>query len=142
MSLIQSRQKWKLREVESVAQGYTAGLQHTQPDSHFLSLWVKSPSLPCTHKAQLTCPIPSPPSPSLAHSAPAHGPPGCSFNIPSTILPQGLCTCYSLCLGLFPPDTIGVHFSTPVSLCSDATSSLQPFPIPSHCLKCSPLPPP
>ena len=40
-------------------------------------------------------PLPSPPSLPVAHSLQPHWPPRCSSNTPTTLQPQGLCSCCS-----------------------------------------------
>ena len=58
---------------------------------------------------------------SLVHSAP--GPLvffGCSFDISSSFIPQGCCTCYPLCPGHIPP---GIYYVSPYFLLPDIQMS-------------------
>lgn len=58
----------------------------------------------------MICPLPREPilyHISLKHSTPASTPAPCSLNLPSTLLPQDICTCYSLCLQCSFPRYLG-----------------------------------
>lgn len=69
----------------------------------------------------------SPPLPSLSdhsdHSFPATLACSCSWNTPSTLQPQSLCTRCSFCPGLSSRDSPAAPFSPPSGLCSDMNVS-------------------
>lgn len=84
----------------------------------------------------MVCPLPRPPQDlstrcCLSLLQPCL-PPCCSSNMPGTPLPEGLCTCYSLCLE-YSSSRIHLTLSSPLGLCSNVTISGRPSCHPLSC---------